>query len=380
MAAPPHKPPPPPAPPPGDRTPGRYTAGIVLIVVGAVFLAGQFLPGFAFWNLWPLIIIVAGLVQAFTPGREGWSVARMFDGFVTVAFGGVFLAITGGVVGWGVWARIIEFWPVLLISLGLEILGKSLHASWPKVLGSLAVIAALAFSVVSYAGGSGWSGSWLPAGGGEPYSFSAPVGSTDEAKMVLDAGVARVALRPGRNLISVEGRTDYGSPSVDVRDSDGKAEVAVNLGDSDGASVWPGTRSPQFDVWLSDEVMWDLRLNTGVSELDADLSAIPVSSLDLRPGVASCEVRLGGVPDGEDEARAEVRAGISSVRIEVPDDAEARIEISSGLSGHSVGGDFEDVGSGAWETPGFDEARAAGDGVWIISVRSGIGSIDIDTY
>ncbi len=368
------------APAPGDGRSGRLTAGVVLIVLGVLFLAGRFFPGFQWWGLWPLIIIVAGLVQAFSPGRDGWSVARMFDGFVTVAFGAVFLAITSGAVGWGVWARIIEFWPVLLISLGLELLGKSLHASWPKVLGSLVVIGALAFSVVTYAGGVGRGGGWMrPMTAGEPFSYSAPVGSVEEAKLALDAGVARVALRPGRNLVAVEGRTDGRRPSVAVS-GDGKvADVAVDLGGPDGAVMWPGD-SPSFDVWISDAVTWDLRLSTGVSELTADLSSVPVSTLDLRPGVASCEVRLGDVPAGVEMARATVKAGISSVRVEVPQGTEARIEIESGLSGQTVGEDFEDMGGGVWETPGFAAARQSGAGVWVISVRSGIGSIDIDTY
>ncbi|MDZ4168361.1 MAG: DUF5668 domain-containing protein [Coriobacteriia bacterium] len=389
-----HAPPSPPTPPSGPTTQapppeppaagptGRYTAGIVLIVIGSLFLAGQFIPGLAWWTLWPLVIIIAGLVQAFTPGRDGWSVARMFDGFVTVAFGGVFFAITSGVVGWGVWGRILQFWPVLLISLGLEILAKSLRVSWPKVIGSLLVIGALVFSVVTYAGGASAAGWWFNATSdtGAAFSYSEPVSGVEEAQLTLDAGVARVRMGSGDNLVAVKGRSPFGAPQVDVNRAAEPAEVGVRLGGSDRAMVWPGGQAADFDIWVSDKVLWDMRINTGVSVLDADLSDVPLSSLDLRPGVAECDVRLGDAPAGADEARADVRAGISAVRLELPDGAEARIEISSGLSGRTVSGDFESLGGGIWETPGYEDARQAGRPVWLVAVKSGIGSITIDTY
>lgn len=390
-AAPPEPPqPPPPSPaasPSGEperKSPGggATTAGIVLILVGAVLLAARFTPMFSWWNLWPLIIVVAGLVQAFTPGKDGWTVAKMFDGFVTVAFGGVFLAITAGVAGWDVWVRIITFWPVLLIALGLELLGKSIHASWPKVLGSLAIIAALAYAVMVSAGSItdfAFTGSGATAPSARDFSYSEQVGSVEEAHLTLDAGVASVKMGADSDLISVAGNGAE-EPRVEVDRASSPAEVGVRLGDDgDGVVIWPGTNT-RYDVGVSDQVTWSMRINTGVSELVADLSGVPVSALDLRPGVASCDVKLGDVPIGVDEGSVEVRAGVSSVVVRIPADAEARVEIESGISGNSVRGDFEKLGGGVWETPGYADAKSSGRPVWLLSMKSGVGSITIDTY
>jgi len=35
--------------------------GLILIAVGAIFLAGNFMPGYDFSKLWPLILIAIGL-------------------------------------------------------------------------------------------------------------------------------------------------------------------------------------------------------------------------------------------------------------------------------------------------------------------------------
>lgn len=46
---------------------------IILITVGGVFLAGQLLPGVGFMDLWPIILIVIGVVKLleFSASTEG---------------------------------------------------------------------------------------------------------------------------------------------------------------------------------------------------------------------------------------------------------------------------------------------------------------------
>lgn len=379
-------PPPPPAPhsptvaPASRAASGSVTAAVVLIVVGVVFLLMRLVPSIQWWSFWPLIIVLAGLIQAFTPGKEGWSVHRVFDGFVTVAIGGVFLATTMGVVGWGVWMRILGLWPVLIIAVGFDLLGKALHTSWLRALGSLAIIGALAYGVSTASGGFDDFGVPVAPGGVRDVSLSEPVGTADSANLTLDSGVATVRVASGDRLIGITGSSPWGEPSLDVERVGSEAKVRAVLGDDEGMHMWPGDGSARFDVELSDRVVWDIRMNTGVSALRADLSDIDVRSLDLRPGVADCDVQLGDVPTGEREARVDVRAGVSSVAVRIPDDAEARVEIESGLSGSTVRGRFEDLDSGVWETPGYEAAKDAGRPVWLIRVRSGIGTITIDTY
>jgi len=52
-------------PPRPRRSRGGITFGIVLVVVGLVLLASQFLPGFEVWRLWPLIIVAIGIRTMF---------------------------------------------------------------------------------------------------------------------------------------------------------------------------------------------------------------------------------------------------------------------------------------------------------------------------
>jgi hypothetical protein len=154
--------------------------GLVLILLGALFLAVQWVPGLQLWFSWPLIIIGIGVLllivglltgvpamaipacivggiggllywQNATGNWESWAYAwALIPGFVGV--GMVLSGLLGGdtrqTVRGGAWLILISlvlfavfasffgalglvgrYWPVLLIGLGLLVLAQSLFRS-----------------------------------------------------------------------------------------------------------------------------------------------------------------------------------------------------------------------------------------------------------
>jgi phage shock protein C len=60
-----------PAPAPAGRPArGGLTGGIVLIVIGAIFLVSQFVPGLDIGKLWPLILVGIGVTMIVRGGRR----------------------------------------------------------------------------------------------------------------------------------------------------------------------------------------------------------------------------------------------------------------------------------------------------------------------
>jgi len=47
----------------GDR--GRLLAGLILVILGLILLSSNFIPWFNFGKLWPLLLIVIGIVVLF---------------------------------------------------------------------------------------------------------------------------------------------------------------------------------------------------------------------------------------------------------------------------------------------------------------------------
>ena len=373
---------PPTPPPPTDgngRRGGGATAGIVLIFVGLALLMAQFVPGVSLFQLWPLFIIVPGLVQCFFPGKDGWSAERFFDGLVTVTVGGILLANTTGYLPWDVWWEIVQLWPVLLISAGLGILGRATRQTWVRALGTAVVLLAFAYAVsVSY---STTAARWAGAPAGESFSFTQPVATGDEASLTLDAGVGEIVVDStlGRR-VAIKGVSPFGAPSFVSETSGGTTAVAFELTSGTNFVTYPGAPTARVEALLSQSVPWEVALNTGVSSLDADFSDVEVGRLELKTGVSSSTLKMGDPPIGPDEGHVIVRSGVSSTKILVPSTAQVRVESDSGLTSHQIDASIESLGGRRWETPGFSTAQQAGEPVWVISVSSGVGSVAVSTY
>jgi hypothetical protein len=374
-----------PSPAPAEPVPvgtrgGGVFLGVMLVVLGAVFLVSQFLPWFdvPVWALWPLIIVVAGVVQVFTPGSNGWGVDRVFEGLGTVIFGLVLLGNTTGHISWSVWWVMVTLWPALVIALGLSILAKGLGQSWLRIVATLVVWLTLAYAVAV-----SWTGStllpptgWLTTAGGQEFSFSEPGVGVEKADLQLTGGVGEIRIGSGSRLVTVEGSSPFGPPSFSAKQRGDSAQVKVGLPESaSGVVVVPGAAGARIDTRLSDSALWDVSLQTGASSLDADLSDVRVRDMELKTGASAVSIRLGDVPDGERESTLVVKSGVSSVRILLPRDADARVVTQTGLVVKDVAGRFERRG-GTWETPGFSSA----DRTWIIKTEAGVGSVSIATY
>jgi hypothetical protein len=92
------------------------TGGVILIVLGGIFLYGLVTEGHAgrgMRELWPLILIAIGLTQIVN--------ARFRDGggLVLIVLGAGFLFFTLGALPW---SSMEHWWPIGLIAVGLSIM------------------------------------------------------------------------------------------------------------------------------------------------------------------------------------------------------------------------------------------------------------------
>ncbi len=90
--------------------------GVILILVGLLFLAGNYDLGIDidFGRMWPLILIVIGLAKVVFPEGES-----RLGGMPLVFVGGIFLAHNYDVL------RIQQSWPLFVVAAGIGILASS---------------------------------------------------------------------------------------------------------------------------------------------------------------------------------------------------------------------------------------------------------------
>ena len=91
-------------------------SGIILIVLGAVFLMGTLDVlniGNVISNWWPLIIIAIGFIKIRGTNKSG--------GAIIFIIGVALLSGTLGIINWG---AIFQFWPVVLILVGISMISR----------------------------------------------------------------------------------------------------------------------------------------------------------------------------------------------------------------------------------------------------------------
>ena len=255
--------------------------GIILIAIGLVFLVGQFVPGVAWWNLWPLFIVVWSASSRWSrrTRETGGACQRIMDGIGTVILGLVLLGNTTGFISWSVWWTLLTLWPVLLIvdrPVGSR-QGRS-DQSWMRASGAGPDL--------------GWrsptrSRPRSPASAASPHVRTR---SLRPRRRAVRASASRSAVRPTATL-AFKGGAATSRSTADSRDlvrraaprrsvtpellgdAQGRhADVNFALGRVDERCHGPGFAAGSVDVALSDAVLWDATLETGATSLDADLS------------------------------------------------------------------------------------------------------------
>lgn len=350
-------------------------AGLVLIGIGLVFLLAQFMPGIAWWSLWPLIIIFVGLVECVTPGKQGWSAERFFSGLGTIAAGLVLLGNVTGYISWSVWWTLLSLWPLLLVSIGLSLLAKGLHQSWLRAMGSLVILAAFVYAAsVSWVGSGGTPlpDSWTIRSSGTPYSMSAPETGVSSAKLKLEAGGASIKIDSGTVLAKLTGESPSGAPTFEVDRAGSSASVRVASDEQGPIVMGPEIIGQRMRLELGTSPVWDVDISTGAASVDADLTDLELSSVKLSSGVSAVNVKLGTPAQTGGPVPVVAKSGVGSLDLSVPAGVEARVDVDSGLTGTNLHGRFVEVGD-HWETPGYSSASTS----YAIRIESGIGSVAV---
>lgn len=357
---------------------GGVWVGIVLIAIGALVLFGQFTSIVDVWRLWPLFFVVVGVISVFGPGREPLG-KRVATSLGTIAFGLVLLGNTFGYLPWTVWLSVISLWPVLLVAIGIELLGKGLGMTWLRVASSLLVLAAFLYAVFVMTPGTArpWLG--IPAVSGSSATFARSVAhdaAVSDGITTVKEGALRLTVRPGSELVAISGRSPRGNtPVLRTGVTSGTADVLVT--EPSNASYIIGVER-SLDLKLDSAVTWrELAFDVGAVDADIDLSALRVAAVAVKTGASDMRIRLG---TREPRVDVSIDGGVTSVTLRVPSSAAVTIDASGGLSSVSAPSAFRLVSGRSWIGDSHWVAEGSGGPTIHVSVKTGLSNLIIQTY
>ncbi|MCL5996035.1 MAG: DUF5668 domain-containing protein [Chloroflexi bacterium] len=260
----------------------------------------------------------------------------LFWGAILVLFGAVLLLSNLGIFRVNVWSLL---WPLFLILLGAWIL----------------------FGVL---------------GGGRPATveqISIPLDGSTQAHVHIHHGAGRLSI----NGSAAPGVLMAGAFGGGLDYSKRNSGTAVSLdmrsrwsGFMWGPWPWGGRGAYDWDMALSRDIPIALKVETGASESEIDLTDLRVSDVHVSTGASSTTLT---VPSNAGYTRVRLEAGAASIKVRVPGGVAAQVRSHSGVSSINVDQTRFPGSGNVYQSPDYATAVNKVD----IDIQMGAGSVDV---
>jgi len=251
---------------------------------------------------------------------------------IIIALGVALLLTNFGYIAPDLWRTLANFWPLLLVLAGIELLLTG-RASWGPLI--LAIIVLLIIgAVVGHAGFGPRFGQPGP-GFGSPRTFTTALEGAQSAEINIQHGAGQLSITTGTAAGQlVEGTASGGYPSsVSTRYAQqngvGRLDITGRTRGGIGDLFGGSGASDDLTMRITRAIpIRRLQVQTGVSSATLDLTGLQLQDLDLQAGGSQVDLTLpqSGV------ITATVNAGASSLTITIPQGMAARIEAEGGVA------------------------------------------------
>ncbi|MFD1140303.1 LiaI-LiaF-like domain-containing protein [Larkinella insperata] len=172
-----------------------------------------------------------------------------------------------------------------------------------------------------------------------------------QATLKFESGAGRFYIGSlSDSLVEADTRMSVSKYSVSVsRNSESNsADVHVKL-DDDNIDLKSGELINQVDLRLNQKPSWSFDFGIGAGQANFDLSAYTVRSVKLEAGAADLDLKLG---DRAPLSDVKIESGVASVTIRIPKTTGCQVETKGALNIKKLDG-FVEIGGGIYQTPGY---------------------------
>ena len=276
------------------------------------------------------------------------------------------------------WGNIWQFWPVVLVLIGVSMLikniaGKAVIAGAAALVLAIIIFASINFTtcfidndfevVIDEIGNRNFAVTEYRE------SFDP---STSKAVLRIDGGAGSFKIdSTTENLIYAKTEGIEDNYKFSKSESDSTVDISLKMKKTRfhfGKSSYKNN----VEIALNEKPLWDIRVNLGAASIKMDLTQHKVDNIDVDMGAASLDVKLGALAEN---TRFKIDAGASKIQISVPEEVACEIKTDDVLSSNNYSG-FQRVKSGLYRTSNFDEVNKK----IIIDIDCGVSSIEVSRY
>lgn len=280
------------------------------------------------------------------------------------------------------WTSIGQFWPLLLILIGTNmVLGRGKQTPWGSTV--LIAVTCLVLGFIAYVGinkptdtDSRWSWSFDEEVSEEKstagFLESMPANLSRAELHVKGGATSYMLAGTSANLFEAEVQRSFGKFSLEKISRDSTEVLHFNMKGQGKSMNFEKLGSNQADIRLNTQPLWDIFFELGAGEAEMDLTAYRVASLEIKGGAASFDIKLG-VP--EKQTNVKVKTGMAGVKLAIPLQAGCKITVDGGLTSKDFEG-FEKQSDGTYITPGFAKSTQ----LIIVQLKGGLSDFEVSRY
>ncbi|MBV8084097.1 MAG: hypothetical protein JO247_04695 [Chloroflexi bacterium] len=258
-----------------------------------------------------------------------------------IGLGAIFLLQNFGVLSWQFWGSVWQYWPALLILVGLELVFGGRGTGW--LLGFVVLVA-----IVGVAAGHFSSRVAMPAWfnrvpAAEP--AASPIEGTTsqdlqgatQATVTLQFGAGDMTVGPLTDDPNLLSKVTYQGPeSLEPKPTfslrGGQASLVYKVSGGDHSGRFPffnSSAGSQANFFLNPTIPLAVTVQEGATTSHLDLSQLKVSNLTLDTGASTTDITM---PAQAGNTIAQIRGGAATINLSIPSGVAAQITYQGGLS------------------------------------------------
>ncbi|NCU38304.1 hypothetical protein EOL96_04590 [Candidatus Saccharibacteria bacterium] len=289
---------------------------------------------------------------------KGWDMSRIFWGLLLILVGLLLLLDNLNIVEVH-YENLWQLWPLLIVGWGVSLL--NIKGSWWSIVSAFLMIASLGLLAWAAIGAGPFQEGTYSSQSQRIEKINTTVEQLD---VTVNAGAGNLVIGSHESSVPVEAvlRSDFAT--LDFDSSADGATQKVNVSIAGNRTWWVGSFRNELDVQLSKQLPVNLKVKTGASDLNADLSQLKLERLDIDLAASNSVVTLGDFVDMLD---VKLSASASSVTLRVPKQSGVSVKLDKGVSSQDLD-NLQDKGDGLYETDGFKVASKK------ITIRGNLGA------
>lgn len=316
---------------------------------------------------------------------------RIIWGVLLLFIGGVLLLDNFNIIEF-YWRNIWDFWPLVLIILGINILFNRNNSQMGNIISLGVLVVALGFLFVK--GQEKPNGSWwnrhvkhnIKFDDEDDYGDTANVAdknvyneqylaSYGDRKTVLNisGGGATFDLKGEADSLFTAKVSERRNNFLFTKTFTDSVHVLNFKMRNRGKEKWNfGNGDNDIDIYLNTNPIWVINLKMGAGQTKFDVSNYKVRTLNFDGGAAELDVKVGSLLPITD---VNVKTGVADVKVKIPEGSGCRVTTKTGLSSKDFVG-FTKIDENLYETPNFKTATNK----IFIKFDGGLSSFEVDRY